>query len=469
MHRPERYGEWPNRPMINSFSSHPIIKATPTLTLCRARTERSNPRALVARRHIWAECLALVLAAPVLWFPSVRPALVPSALLLLLASWSLDRLLGGSLWPASAYNPALCALLVMAAVGAWRSWVPGLTLSKVTALLLGLALWRAIIRWVDDERGLWLAVLGVLGLALAFALVGLTNGLRAAKAPTLSAILHQLPRWLQHLPETEQGRASTNQLGGVLLLVVPLALGAALAPWARRDLPEGTLDGLDRLLAVILAAVMAILLGAALLLTQSRGAWAGLAVGLVALVALRWRWGRWFLLVATMLTMAAYLLVGRDLLAPHVALALSDARGMPTSVGTLSLSGRIQIWARAWEYIADMPLLGGGLGTFRARYAGYVGGSWEGVIFDIGVPHAHNVFIQMAYDVGLVGLAAYLALVGLALWDGLRLCREGSGLCASLAAGVVASLLAYHVYGLTDTVALGAKPGVLFWAVLALV
>ena len=35
-------------------------------------------------------------------------------------------------------------------------------------------------------------------------------------------------------------------------------------------------------------------------------------------------------------------------------------------------------------------------------------------------------------------------------------------------AGIGAGLLAYFVYGMTDTVALGAKPGLFFWALLAL-
>ena len=427
--------------------------------------ERANPRTVSVRSMAWVDGLALVLAAPILWFPSLRPGLVPWALLLIVAVWVLDRLLGGKIWPASVYNPALFVLLAMAAIGAWRSWVPALTLPKVTALFLGLALWRAISRWVEDECGLWLVVLAVLLLALGFALVGITNGLRATKAPTLAAILEQMPRWVQDLPEAERGRASANQLGGVLLLVVPLALGAALAPWDRPGLFAGAFNGLGRLLAAILA----VLLGAALLLTQSRGAWVGLAVGLVALVALRWPWGRWVLLVATMAGMVFYLFWGQDLLAPHVVAAVNDTGGLRTSVGTLTLTGRIQIWARAWDYIIETPLFGAGLGTFRARYAGYTGGYWGGVVFDMGTPHAHNVLIQMAYDVGLVGLAAYLALVGLAICDGLRLCRQGRGFGASLAAGIVAALVGYHVYGLTDVVALGAKPGVLFWAVLALI
>ena len=55
----------------------------------------------------------------------------------------------------------------------------------------------------------------------------------------------------------------------------------------------------------------------------------------------------------------------------------------------------------------------------------------------------------------------------LGLRSGQALSREG-GRHRWLALGIVGSLVAFHVYGLTDTVALGAKPGVALWMLLAL-
>ena len=37
-----------------------------------------------------------------------------------------------------------------------------------------------------------------------------------------------------------------------------------------------------------------------------------------------------------------------------------------------------------------------------------------------------------------------------------------------LGLGIVGSLVAFHVYGMTDAIALGTKPGVAFWMILAL-
>jgi hypothetical protein len=79
------------------------------------------------------------------------------------------------------------------------------------------------------------------------------------------------------------------------------------------------------------------------------------------------------------------------------------------------------------------------------------------------------MFLQVAYDLGLPGLSAYLALLFLAAHMGWKVYRQSQGLPRALAVGSLAALLAYHLYGLTDVVALGSKPGVLWWALLALI
>jgi hypothetical protein len=71
---------------------------------------------------------------------------------------------------------------------------------------------------------------------------------------------------------------------------------------------------------------------------------------------------------------------------------------------------------------------------------------------------------------GLPGLSAYLALwfgAGKMLWTSWS--RTSSLWLRALAIGLAGSLLAYFVYGVFDTVALGARPGFLFWVLLGLV
>ncbi len=77
------------------------------------------------------------------------------------------------------------------------------------------------------------------------------------------------------------------------------------------------------------------------------------------------------------------------------------------------------------------------------------------------------MFLQTAFDLGLVGLAAYLAMLGIAVGSCWRIYRYGDATASVLAIGALAALAAYHGYGLADVVAIGAKPGVLWWALLA--
>ncbi|MCI0394139.1 MAG: O-antigen ligase family protein, partial [Chloroflexi bacterium] len=133
-----------------------------------------------------------------------------------------------------------------------------------------------------------------------------------------------------------------------------------------------------------------------------------------------------------------------------------------------SANFRLEIWARAVTGIHDFALTGMGVGTFRQVIP--VLYPFTGFWARIDVAHAHNHLLQAGLDLGVPGLAIYLALwLGTAgmLWQSWR--RARSIWPKVLAAGFAASLVGYFVYGLTDTVALGAKPGFLFWMLLGLV
>jgi putative inorganic carbon (HCO3(-)) transporter len=80
------------------------------------------------------------------------------------------------------------------------------------------------------------------------------------------------------------------------------------------------------------------------------------------------------------------------------------------------------------------------------------------------VPHAHNNLLQVGVDLGTPGLVAYVGLLmvfALCTWKVHRLSESRS--MRLLAAGLFAGMLAHQVYGLTDAITLGAKPGFLLW------
>jgi O-antigen ligase len=364
-------------------------------------------------------------------------------------------------WPPAPWNLALAILVFMAAVGAACSAVWELTFPKVTGLILGLAVYRALAEFARDRRSLLLALAGLVVLTIGFSVVGFLMGeLRAYKIPPIAALRGLIPQVDHALPGTQGGRVSTNQLGGTLLYILPLLIGPLLI-WRRPlDIPRR-----EWTLWLGLCALGAAILSIALLLTQSRGAWVGLMAGLACLLGLRWRWGRWVLLAGV------------------VALGVGAWRFWPQILGQLTPTGltspgtliwRVGVWERSIGYLGDVPFTGYGLGTFRAVDTlffgpGFIASGGSEPVFDVGVPHAHNVFLQMGFDTGIPGLLAYLAILLLATRECWLLARRGSWLYATLGMGALAALVASHVFGLTDVVALGAKPGVLWWGLLALI
>ena len=116
----------------------------------------------------------------------------------------------------------------------------------------------------------------------------------------------------------------------------------------------------------------------------------------------------------------------------------------------------------------DFPFTGVGMGTYSEvadlMYPFYLKG--EGIIH-----HAHNLFLQIAVDLGLPGLVAWLASLGIVCYITWKVyaSREWmehySRLIAALGAGLLCSQLALVVHGLTDAVTWGMiRPAPLVWA-----
>jgi len=207
-----------------------------------------------------------------------------------------------------------------------------------------------------------------------------------------------------------------------------------------------------------------------LVVTQSRSGWIGAVVGMLAFAVF---WGlssrrrRWHLVTWGML--ACIILVGIFVISRVDLMrmtALWGDAGVQTEVaGTISLMGRVEIWSRALYAIQDFPFTGCGLGTFREVV--WLLYPLFRIPPDQDIAHAHNIFLQVALDTGIPGLIAYLALLGIAgklCWDTARRSVQ----LRPLALGLMASLIAFHTYGLADALAPGSKPGLIFWYILGL-
>jgi hypothetical protein len=136
-------------------------------------------------------------------------------------------------------------------------------------------------------------------------------------------------------------------------------------------------------------------------------------------------------------------------------------------IGEITLAGRVEIWSRALYAVQDFPFTGCGLGTFR-RVVRILYPLFR-IPSTTDIAHAHNIFLQTALDLGLPGLIAYLALLGIAGTICWHCARHGGPLIRATALGLAAGLVGLHTYGLADALALGSKPGIAFWFALGLI
>ena len=405
----------------------------------------------------------VILASPLLLFPTLRPTWTAAALGAVLAVWLLHWIGAGRPGARTPLDGSLLLFAVMIPVAVWASAFPDLTLPKLTGLILGLAAFRAIVTAGRSPQSLDRAAAVFLLLGLALALVGLVGGYWANKIPGLQTYLAYIPRLIEELPGAEYG-IHPNELGGALILFLPVSLAAGLG---RR----GGRGGGERL--VRLAALgLSLFFVAVLLLTQSRSAWFGAVAGLGAMAwiylslrAGRMAWARWLILGGLVLLGFGLLLAGAQV--AEEPLQSTAAPSSSVVFDAVSAGERSDPWGRALDAIAHFPITGSGLGTFRQ--IAYLFGPVPLDRPDVDIAHAHNVFLQVALDVGIPGLVAYMAMLGITLWLCWRVARARTAVRYRwLALGILGSLVAFHVYGLTDTIAPGAKPGVAFWMLLAL-
>ena len=125
------------------------------------------------------------------------------------------------------------------------------------------------------------------------------------------------------------------------------------------------------------------------------------------------------------------------------------------------------MWQTASKMFLSKPWIGVGLGTFMFNFKDFV---VEG--FNNGIPYityAHNCYLQIASETGIVGLISFMYILVLFFYNGIKLLnsRERSYswhiLLASLAA-----ILGYSIHMGVDTIFYSLDLGLLFWLVLGI-
>lgn len=346
-----------------------------------------------------------------------------------------------------------CALwtgVTALAVSDWQVAAP-----KLFGVLLGLSL--AYLISVDTPSSgrvhlLWLGLAIGMASLITIAALFLTEWPQRKLLPLdgLYTLLPMGPRVVDH--GGRLGGIGPNQIGGSLALLVPLTLALSLSRTETR-----------RIVCTVAALVLVFAL-AVLLLTQSRSAYVGAVVG-QALVG--WWWLRqraWFRRHpwALMAINATVSLAVVGLLAATAFTWLA-----PLDSTTDTLKGRLTIWSVSTLLIGEHLYTGVGPGHFSLALKSTFPQLSASVAPH--VPHAHNLILQTLLDLGLTAAVLLGTLIAVALRGLITVARAADDSSRQLlAVGLIGSLAAFFVYGLTDTIAPGARGGLPFWLVLGL-
>ena len=336
-----------------------------------------------------------------------------TTLLLAVAAWvALDRPLRVAPHPTLAWGGFLAVVVVAAATGldpvyAWLG-TPERHLGAVAWLLCAVAF--VVAQSTDEGEGRTVA----LGAVLAAGTLG---------AWATAEALGWHPLHLVGAGTRPVGTlGSSAYLGAAAALLAPVAAGAA----ADRGFARRTRR---------LAAAATVVAGVALAASGARAAWFGAAVTLVVVVVVRRPSPRWLLGGAAAVALAVAV-AGLGGVAHRAGDALTDRDG--------GARGRLDEWRVAVRVVADHPVLGTGPEGYRLAFGRAVDDAYERAHGRRQLPdRAHDALLDVAATTGLVGLAAYLALLAATGASVARALRRDPWLV-----GLAAGLLAYAAQSL---------------------
>jgi O-antigen ligase len=332
---------------------------------------RPAPRARLLRASLVA---TLALAPLEGYLQDVHPHLGKVAPALFLATWLLGRLARGR--PVGVSHPVVwCAVALLPLVLASTAvnldnghallyavrWLP--------FLLLVVALVDVLTHDVDPWVGLYALVAGA--------------AVSAAGAVVSFAVLGS--------PRATGPLEDPNDLAYVLTAAVPVVLLAV-----RRAARPLTALAWGAVLALLLVGALATLSRGGVLAVSAVLAWA-LLRGLVP--------ARLLVAAGTLLAALAVpiLLLARDV--------VEQALDQKTYIAASNVDTRLLRWQAAARMLADNPLLGVGPGGFRSGYVEYSGFAELAEL----TPVAHEMYLEVGAELGLVALLAFLGAILAAL------------------------------------------------------
>ncbi len=373
-----------------------------------------------------------------------KPALIWGVVLLLI--WFLGRLQRRDFDVRPIAQPvrwAFGAFVVVALVGFAAAMLRGQPADQVTpaiSSLVRIASWAGVLLIVMDG----VRTRNDLATLARRLVIGATIVAAMGIAQFLSG--SSLLDWISALPGVSAETGGVSDRGGFIRAVgtathpleftamiaglLPVAISTAIAKGFRDRHSRRSLKWWIPVIVILLACMLGV----------SRSAIIGLAVAVVATLPSLPRTYRWIVAFGALIGGLAVAVIVPGILATTLSL-FTQASDDP------STQSRTNALARVSEFVQSSPIYGQGFGTFLPRY----------YIFD-------NAWVLVLVEMGVVGLVAFMALVGTGLWSALTAARDARfDDTKLLAKSVGSSLLTMAVlYLFFDGLSFAISAGLLF-------
>ncbi|TMC17318.1 MAG: O-antigen ligase family protein [Chloroflexi bacterium] len=264
---------------------------------------------------------------------------------------------------------------------------------------------------------------------------------------------------------------SANSIGLLFNYILPIAFAWLL----------GRVCWKNRALALALCLPMLLVL----FLTQSLGAWVAIAVATLFVLVCSMR-QRKFLLIGSgvLLVLLAVFIVAFHTQILHYVTLRHSGNGVST------VTKRIYLWQSALQMIHDSPWLGYGMDNWLCHYSrntvcfSTIHHYWiinapttglpTGLHDEPNLSHPHDIFLHVWVSMGIFGLLALIAVLGLFYWLFARILRhlhtatvEQSAQLRWMTVGIAAAMLAALGQGLVDSAFLEQDLSFCFWILIA--
>ena len=337
---------------------------------------------------------------------------------------------------------AIAVLLIQIFMTILFAYNPEFSRPKIFGVLFTIFFFYAIVALLSTETLIKFSLLFFLGGGLILSVFSIVN-MNWYPITHFNKIIPEISEYIPkinwNLPGAERG-INPNALAGILILVFPLSVLLLLSNLKGKE--DNRLIS-NKLFSWVVYSVSFCLMGSIVFFTQSKGGWTGLLVGMWILF-LSWKSKKRSLLLFLLI---AILIFSFTIIRPA---SLINEIKTDISVRKPWLVVGIQT-------VSDHPIVGIGLNWMRKT-------SW------IDSTHVHNHFLNTAAELGIPALVAYLSiLIGAGYMSYQIWLKSNIVWIRTATKGLACGQLAHLIFGIGDSIPLGAKPGIFFWFSLGLI